>query len=177
MARTPTAKQKYDKKTGKVVAKDAKKMRTAKKAAHALKGKPKSAAHRLAISKGIKLSYKTGKTKAGRKRKAPGRNKNGMTWDKWKTVRAKVQSAVKKNTAKKSTAAKAKTTATKAKAKPAAKPAATGAKKRGRPPGSKNKPKAAAAAPAAKKRGRPAGSKNKPKAAPAKSGRKARSMG
>lgn len=182
MARAPTKNEKINAK-GKVVRKNAAAVKAGKKAAHKLKGKPKSAAHRLAISKALKRSYATGKTSKtgpnkGRKRLAPGRGNTGVTYDKVKKLVAarKAKAGTKKKSAPKAAAkpaaTKAKTAAKKTAPKAAAKP-------RGRPKGSTNKPKAAAPKAAAKPRGRPKGSTNKPKVAPAKAkGKgKGRSMG
>lgn len=126
-------------KTGAIVKKDPKKMRTAKKAAHALKGKPKSAAHIAKIRKAALLRYKTGKKADGTPALKPGPksgNGVGTTLKAWAALKGKkvTKPAAKKTTGKKP-GRPAKVT------KPAA-------KKPGRP--------AKATKPAAKKPGRPA---------------------
>ena len=148
---------------GKLVAKDPKKMAIAKKAAHALKGKPKSAAHRLAISKALKLSRKKGiSVKTGRPLLKPGPKAKAGSAKKPVAKKVAAKAPAKKTAAKKAPVHKI--AGKKVAAKPVAKktvakkPAAKAAPaKRGRP--------AKVAAPVAKKRGRPAGSTNKPKVA------------
>ena len=57
-----------DKKTGRLRRKSAKATKAGKKAARKRGHRKHSAAHRLAISKALRRSFKTGKTKAGRRR-------------------------------------------------------------------------------------------------------------
>jgi NUMOD3 motif len=62
-----------DKKTGRPRRKAAKAIRAGRKAARKRGHRPHSVAHRRAIAKALRKSFRTGKTKFGRKRLRPGR--------------------------------------------------------------------------------------------------------
>lgn len=64
-----------DKKTGRVRRKNPKDVKAGKKGARKRGHRKHSAAHRLAISKALRKSFRSGKTKSGRRRLRPGRKK------------------------------------------------------------------------------------------------------
>jgi hypothetical protein len=76
-----------DKKTGRQRRKSVVAVRAGRKAARKRGHRPHSEAHRLAIAKALRKSFRTGKTKAGRKRLRPGR-KSGFHHS--KATRAKM---------------------------------------------------------------------------------------